>query len=160
MKSYLALSLSLPLLTLSLPAQAARSACLEKDCAVYAQVDIARQRITIWEDGRQVRLPNEKISSGRTGRGFRFSGNPDGRIYDRYTSNNVITRDYKGMGSMPYAVFLKGGFAISGTNPNQPHRKLGKPTSTGSILLHPDSARIFNRLVRKYGARNTWVTID
>jgi lipoprotein-anchoring transpeptidase ErfK/SrfK len=129
------------------------------DCKLLAQVDISRQRITIWEKGRQVRLPDERISSGRVGREFEFHGHPNGRVYDRFQSGTYISQGYRGMGNMPYAVFLDSGFAICGT-PSSNWKKLGRAASTGSIRLRPDSAKIFNRLVRKYGVHDTWVNID
>jgi len=66
--------------------------------------------------------------------------------------------DYNGLGNMPYAVFVDGGFAIHGTTRgNWP--LLGQVASHGCIRVHPDNGFIFNRLVRQHGVKNTWITI-
>ena len=85
--------------------------------------------------------------------------NPNGRIYDRYTSVTNPGGDYNGLGNMPYAVFIRGGYAVHGTTRgNWPN--LGKPASKGCIRLHPDNGFIFNRLVRSYGIYRTWITVE
>lgn len=67
--------------------------------------------------------------------------------------------DYNGLGNMPYAVFVRGGYAIHGTTKgNWP--KLGTPASKGCIRLHPDNGFIFNRLVRAVGVRAAWVSVE
>ena len=95
-----------------------------------------------------------------------FDKHPDGRIYNAYTStkfpggNYIVTVNGKkvGLGNMPYAVFIRGGFAIHGTGTgNWP--KLGRVASHGCIRIHPDNARLFNALVRQYGVSNTWITV-
>lgn len=60
---------------------------------------------------------------------------------------------------MPYAVFIEGGFAIHGTTVGN-FKYLGTRASHGCIRLHPDNGRIFNHLVRQYGIRDTWVTVE
>ena len=59
---------------------------------------------------------------------------------------------------MPYAVFVKGGYAIHGTTPGN-FSKLGRRASHGCIRMPPDNAKIFYELVKKIGLQNTWVTI-
>jgi lipoprotein-anchoring transpeptidase ErfK/SrfK len=59
---------------------------------------------------------------------------------------------------MPYAVFIRGGYAIHGTTPGN-FSKLGTRASHGCIRLHPDNAKLFNELVKRVGLENTWVKI-
>jgi lipoprotein-anchoring transpeptidase ErfK/SrfK len=60
---------------------------------------------------------------------------------------------------MPYAVFIRGGYAIHGTGQsNWPN--LGKTASHGCIRLHPDNAFIFNRFVRAVGVAQAWVSVE
>lgn len=67
--------------------------------------------------------------------------------------------DYNGLGNMPYAVFVRGGYAIHGTvESNWP--KLGTPASKGCMRLHPDNAFIFNRLIRSVGVADAWVSVE
>ena len=84
---------------------------------------------------------------------------PSGPVFRKYTSRKFPGGNYKGLGNMPYVVFVRGGYAIHGTTSgNIP--KLGKKASHGCIRLHPDNGKIFNELVRKAGLSNTWVTIE
>ena len=100
------------------------------------------------------------VSTGINGRNTpNFETHPNGRIYDRYTSKKFPGGDFNGLGNMPYAVFISGGFAIHGTGKgNWP--KLGSRASHGCIRLHPDNALIFNRLVRKNGISEVWITVQ
>jgi lipoprotein-anchoring transpeptidase ErfK/SrfK len=59
---------------------------------------------------------------------------------------------------MPYAVFIRGGYAIHGTTPGN-FSKLGTPASHGCIRLHPDHGRVFYELVKLVGLSNTWVNV-
>ena len=59
---------------------------------------------------------------------------------------------------MPYAIFIKGGYAIHGTTPGN-FLKLGHRASHGCIRLHPDNARKLFELVNSYGLQNTWVKV-
>lgn len=67
--------------------------------------------------------------------------------------------DYNGLGNMPYAVFVRGGYAIHGTVQAN-WSKLGTPASKGCIRLHPDNGLIFNRLVRALGVALAWVSVE
>lgn len=67
--------------------------------------------------------------------------------------------DYNGLGNMPYAVFIRGGYAIHGTIAAN-WSKLGTPASKGCIRLHPDNGFIFNRLVRASGVAQAWVSVE
>jgi hypothetical protein len=132
--------------------------CYRNACPIWIEAKKSEQKIYLYIDGAlQYTWP---ISSGK--RGYDTPDmdlNPNGRIYDRYSSITFPGGDYNGLGNMPYAVFLNGGYAIHGTTEgNWP--VLGTPASHGCIRLHPDNAFIFNRLVRNYGTGSVWVTID
>lgn len=132
--------------------------CRRNSCAVWAYVNKSQQLMTLYVNGNVV--GQYATSTGTAGRGTpNFDTRPDGRVYNRYTSTKYPGGDYDGLGNMPYAVFIRGGFAIHGTGRgNWP--KLGRPASHGCIRIHPDNAYVFNRYVRQYGVANTWITVE
>lgn len=132
--------------------------CFRQSCKVWIQVVKSTQTAYLYVDGR---LSNTwKVSTGAIGHATpNFDTHPNGRIYDTYNSSKYPGGDYKGLGNMPYAVFIQGGFAIHGT-PAGNWPKLGKRASHGCVRVHPDNAQIFNRLVRQYGIAQTWVTVQ
>lgn len=132
--------------------------CYRLSCSVYIRVIKSRQEAYLYINGR---LSYEwKVSTGAPGHGTPdFDRHPNGRIYDKYTSTKYPEGDYRGLGNMPYAVFIEGGFAIHGTTEGN-IRRLGSRASHGCIRLHPENGRIFNRLVRQYGIRDTWITVE
>lgn len=132
--------------------------CYRLQCPVWAQVVKSSQRMYLYVHGTlQGYWP---VSSGMRGYSTpNFDKNPDGRIYDRYTSSKYPGGDYNGLGNMPYAVFISGGFALHGT-PRGNWPRLGTPASHGCIRMHPDNAYLFNRLVRENGIRNVWITVQ
>jgi len=136
--------------------------CSRQNCDVYINIVKSKmpQKAYVYVEGR---LAYEWLTStGVQGRGTpNFDQHPDEplRIYDKYTSGKFPGGDYNGLGNMPYAVFIRGGFAIHGTARSNWGR-LGSPASHGCIRLHPDNGKIFNRLVRQYGRSRTWVTVN
>ncbi len=131
--------------------------CKRQDCSVWAQIVKSTQTMYLYLQGELV--ASWPVSTGI--RGYttpNFDTHPNGRIYDRYTSGKYPGGNYKGLGNMPYAVFIRGGYAIHGT-PESNWPKLGTPASHGCIRLHPDFGYQFNRLVRQYGIRDTWITV-
>lgn len=133
------------------------NACVRQDCPVYIYVSKSAQRLTLYVDGYA--RGTWAVSSGMAGHETPdFDRHPDGRIYTRYTSTKYPEGDYNGLGNMPYAVFIQGGFAIHGT-PRGNWARLGRPASHGCIRIHPDNAQYINSLVRSYGVRNTWITV-
>lgn len=133
--------------------------CRRATCAVWAVVEKSSQRITIYVNGSPISLPDNRTSTGTSGHGTPdFDKHPDGRIYNKYSSRKYPGGDYNGLGNMPYAVFIRGGYAIHGT-PRSNWSKLGRRASHGCIRVHPDTGKIFNRLVREYGVSNTWITV-
>jgi lipoprotein-anchoring transpeptidase ErfK/SrfK len=81
-----------------------------------------------------------------------------GPLFKKYTSRKFPGGNYQGLGNMPYAVFIKGGYAIHGTTTGN-FAKLGTRASHGCIRLHPVNAKIFYELVKLIGINNTWVSI-
>lgn len=132
--------------------------CYRNTCNVWVQVVKATQTLYLYLNGN---LSNAwAVSTGVAGYGTpNFDKNPDGRIYDRYSSTKYPGGDYQGLGNMPYAVFISGGFALHGT-PQSNWPKLGRPASRGCIRMHPDNAYYFNRLVRGNGISNVWITVQ
>ena len=132
--------------------------CYQRSCAVFISVDKATQTAELFINGYPTLA--FKISSGtETHPTPDFDRNPNGRIYDAYSSQKYPGgENYNGLGNMPYAIFIHVGFALHGT-PSGNWSRLGTPASHGCIRMHPDNALIFNGLVRQYGHMNTWITI-
>lgn len=132
--------------------------CVRQECDVWAQVVRSTQTLYLYLHGELA--ATWKVSTGIPGRGTPdMDRHPDGRIYDRYTSVKFPGGDYNGLGNMPYAVFIYGGFAIHGTAQSN-WKRLGSKASHGCIRVHPDNAFYFNRLVRQTGIKNVWVTVQ
>ncbi len=132
--------------------------CARAACPVWLQVVKSTQRAYLYINGK--RVETWKVSTGRGGfETIDFDGNPNGRIYDKYTSTKFPEGDYKGLGNMPYAIFFYEGYAIHGT-PESNFSVLGRPASHGCVRLHPDNAYKFNRLTRENGIRKVWITVQ
>ncbi len=132
--------------------------CSGKNCPVYAHVNKEKQRLYLYINGEI--LDTFKTSTARSGyQTPNFDKKPDGRIYDKYSSHKYHGGNWNGMGNMPYAVFVSGGYAIHGATSGE-IKQLGNPASHGCIRLHPENAKLFNRIVRLAGVENTWVHID
>ena len=133
-------------------------ACSRATCPIWVKVDKSEQRLYLYRNGSLE--ATWAVSTGVSGRRTpNFDRNPNGRIYDRYTSTKFPGGDYKGLGNMPYAIFIEGGFAIHGTGTSN-WRKLGQTASHGCVRIHPDNAYYLNRLVRQAGIYQTWITIQ
>ncbi len=132
--------------------------CREYDCVIYARIVKSIQKMFLYIDGELV--DSFLVSTGMSGKyeTKNFSVRPHGPIFKKYTSRKFPGGNYMGLGNMPYAVFVLGGYAIHGTTPGN-FSKLGKRASHGCIRLHPDNGKIFNELVRRVGLENTWVTV-
>lgn len=132
--------------------------CKRNECKVWLQVVKSTQRAYLYING--VHQATWKVSTGTWGHGTpNFDTHPNGRIYDAYSSTKYPGGDYKGLGNMPYAVFISGGFAVHGTGVNN-WPKLGSKASHGCIRVHPDNAYYFNRLVRQHGIDDVWITVQ
>lgn len=132
--------------------------CYRNACPVWGRVNLAEQLFYLYIDGELKYV--WPTSTGKRGYSTPYlDENPNGRIYDRYSSTAYPGGDYNGLGNMPYAVFIRGGYAVHGTvMSNWP--KLGTPASKGCIRLHPDNGLIFNRLVRASGVALSWVSVE
>jgi hypothetical protein len=131
--------------------------CYQLGCPVFAKIDRSTQTLTLYLNG--VHSATWAVSTGVKGRSTpAMNQTISSRIYDKYSSRKFPGGDYKGLGNMPYAVFIRGGYAIHGT-PAGNWSKLGKPASHGCIRLHPEHAKAFNRLARANGSGNVWVQV-
>jgi len=132
--------------------------CRENTCDLYAHVIKSKQLLFLYIGG-------ELKDSFPVSTGIKKYKTPDinvrprGPLLIKYTSRKFPGGNYKGLGNMPYAVFIKGGYAIHGTTPGN-FSKLGRVASHGCIRLHPDNARLFFELVKIYGLSNTWVKVS
>lgn len=132
--------------------------CKGAGCIIYAEINKSTQRMYLYILGE---LKDSFPVS--TGKGKKYETpsmdlRPDGPVLTRYTSRKFPGGNYMGLGNMPYAVFLRNGYAIHGTTPGN-FSRLGTRASHGCIRLHPDNARLFNALVKTAGLQQTWVSI-
>jgi lipoprotein-anchoring transpeptidase ErfK/SrfK len=142
----------------SLQPQFRATSCFRSSCKVYAFVRRSDQRMYLYVDGNP--YGEWPVSTGAPGHDTpNFDRHPNGRIYDQYTSSKFPGGNYQGLGNMPYAVFIEGGFAIHGTAKSN-WSKLGRKASHGCVRVHPDNGFTFNRLVRKYGIADTWIQVS
>jgi hypothetical protein len=133
------------------------SVCSEKDCVLFAEVDKTKQTLYLYIEGEL--KDSFPVSTGMKGYETpAMSLKPRGPAIAKYTSRKYPGGNYKGLGNMPYAVFIRSGYAIHGTTPGN-FSKLGRRASHGCIRLHPDNAIIFYELVKLVGLQNTWVTV-
>ena len=134
--------------------------CSRIGCQVWARVNKTTQTVALYLNGNETPVGVWPVSTGVPGRGTpNFDKHPDGRIYNKYSSRKFPGGDYKGLGNMPYAVFIQGGFAMHGT-PQGNWKRLGHKASHGCIRMHPDNAKYFNGLVRAAGVANVWITVE
>jgi lipoprotein-anchoring transpeptidase ErfK/SrfK len=111
---------------------------------VVAKVDISSQRMFVSVDGQH--YATWKVSTAR--RGYHT---PRGVFRPKRMKRMHYSHKYD-MSPMPYSIFLKGGYAIHGTDSI---RRLGRPASHGCIRLHPRNARKLYYLVNQHGMKNT-----
>lgn len=132
------------------------AACSRHTCPLWIVIDKKTQTFSVFIDG-------ELQTTWATSTGTKeyetpnFDRHPNGRIYDQYMSQTYPSADINGLGNMPYAIFIEGGFAIHGTDSLW---RLGTAASHGCIRLDPKNAKTVNRLVRKYGIYKTWITVQ
>jgi len=128
------------------------------DSRVWARVSKTDQRLYLYIDGEVV--DTFKVSTGSVRHETPpFDMQPSGPIFQKYSSRKYPGGNYNGLGNMPYAIFIKGGYALHGTTIGN-FRRLGNKASHGCVRLHPDNAKILNEIVRKAGIENFWVTIE
>lgn len=131
--------------------------CYQHGCALFVDIDRASQTLRLYVEGRYV--DQYYVSTGAAGyRTPSFNKRFDGRIYRRYSSSKYPGGDYRGLGNMPYAMFISGGFALHGT-PEGNWARLGRPASHGCIRVHPYHAAYINSILRQVGAGNSWIRV-
>lgn len=139
-----------------------KNSCYRETCPVYLEVDKSRQRAQLFVNGVAIEAGEWLATTGKQGHAtpnFDRSLQQPLRAYTKYSSSKYPGGDWNGLGNMPYAVFIKGGFAVHGT-PEANIRRLGTvPLSHGCIRVHPHNGKIFNDLVKKNGAARTWVWV-
>ncbi|MFZ9387990.1 MAG: L,D-transpeptidase [Chitinophagaceae bacterium] len=133
-------------------------ACRGRECLLYAEIDKSVQTLYLYIMGE---LKDSFLVS--TGKGKKYETpemelHPRGPVLTKYTSRKFPGGNYLGLGNMPYAVFVKGGYAIHGTTPGN-FSNLGKKASNGCIRIHPENAKVFNALVKTIGLNRTWVSV-
>lgn len=132
------------------------SSCQREKCPLWILVDKHTQTFSIFLNGSL--YATWKTSTGADGYETpNFDRHPNGRIYESYMSRSYPSADINGLGNMPYAIFIEGGFAIHGTDSLW---RLGTAASHGCIRLEPVNAKEVNRLVRHYGIYKTWITVQ
>lgn len=115
---------------------------------VQVKVDISSQRMQVYVNGDLEHV--WKVSTGR-----RPFWTPRGTYRPKRLEKMWYSRKYNNS-PMPHSIFFRGGYAIHGTNYN---RQLGRPASHGCVRLsRTNAARLF-RLVRRYGAQKTKISI-
>lgn len=131
--------------------------CKENDCIIYAEIIKSKQTLYLHLDGELI--DSFPVSTGISSRETpSMSVRPSGPMLIKYTSKKFPGGNYNGLGNMPYAVFIRGGYAIHGTTIGN-FKKLGSRASHGCIRLHPVHAKIFFELVKRIGINYTWIII-
>jgi hypothetical protein len=131
--------------------------CRELECSLFIHVIKSRQTLFLYESG--VLIDSFKVSTGtRNHPTPDINMRPKGPTFVKYTSRKYPEGNYNGLGNMPYAVFIKDGYALHGTTPGN-FLHLGRRASHGCIRLHPDNAKKLYELVNFHGLENTWVKV-
>jgi lipoprotein-anchoring transpeptidase ErfK/SrfK len=131
--------------------------CTRTECPLYAEIVKSNQKLYLYIDGDL--KDSFKVSTGiKKYDTPEMDLRPAGPVLTKYTSRKFPGGNYQGLGNMPFAVFLKGGYAIHGTTQGN-FAKLGTPASHGCIRLHPNNAKLFNELVKRVGLQNTWIRV-
>jgi len=134
------------------------ASCKEGECGLFVHVIKSRQIMLLYIEGEL--KDSFEISTGLPKYSTpELSMHPRGPAFTKYTSKKFPGGNYKGLGNMPYAVFIKGGYAIHGTTTGN-LKKLGQQASHGCIRLHPNNARLFYEMVKVFGLKNTWVKVS
>ena len=133
--------------------------CRRETCPVYIHVSRSKQIMQVFLNG--VLQGEFATSTGKAGFATpNFDTNPSGRVYEVYSSTK-----YPGYNNMPFAVFIKGGFAIHGA-PGVEERELGHVASHGCVRLQVANAQLVNKLVAQSIAdsagstKNVWITVE
>ena len=117
------------------------------EAKVHINIDLDKQVMHVTSDTGQGF--DTKISSGKPG--YDSPAGSFGVLWmDKEHHSDTYDDAY-----MPDAIFFAPGYAIHGFGKSP----WGHKASHGCIRLHPDNAKIFNRLVRTYGIDSTWIRV-
>ncbi len=116
--------------------------------SVRVQISRGSQTMRVYVGGRL--RHHWRVSTGR--RGY---GTPSGTYSPKRMHRMWYSRKYDNS-PMPHSIFFRGGYAIHGTNYVS---RLGRRASHGCIRLAPSNAARLYRLVKRYGSRNTRISI-
>lgn len=131
--------------------------CQQNTCHIWLLINLSEQRLYLYENG--INTDTFQVSTGDSGFSTPLMDRRiKGKMYKKYSSKKYPGGDYKGLGNMPYAIFIRGGYAIHGTTPGN-FEKLGTVAAKGCIRLHPDHAKKIFELIEKYGKTLTWVSV-
>jgi lipoprotein-anchoring transpeptidase ErfK/SrfK len=118
------------------------------EAAVLARVDLSRQRMEVYIDGRRQHV--WVVSTGRDG-----WQTPPGKYYPFGLARQYYSNQWKM--NLTYLVWIsRDGIAIHGTDLSG---KLGRPASHGCIRLSIANAATFYGLVQSHGLENTEVIV-
>ncbi len=116
--------------------------------SVRVQISRGSQTMRVYVRGR---LRHQwRVSTGR--RGY---GTPSGTYRPKWLARMHYSSKYNNS-PMPHSIFFRGGYAIHGTNYVS---RLGRRASHGCIRLAPGNAARLYRLVKRFGQKNTRITI-
>jgi len=133
------------------------ASCTGKDCFIYIEINKPAQLLYLYIYGQL--KDSFPVSTGiKKYETPNLNLKPSGPLLTKYNSKKFPGGNYQGLGNMPYAIFLRGGYAIHGTTVGN-FPKLGTKASHGCIRLHPENARILFELIKIFGLSHTWVTI-
>lgn len=139
--------------------ESAERKCRREQCHIFIDVEKSRQVLNLYRDGELILTT--RTSTGRPGTHAtpNFDTNPNGRIYQIYSS-----KTYPGYNNMPFAVFIQGGFAIHGA-PGKEDSQLGTPVSHGCVRVRTSVAQQINQIISKAvvqnngSTKNVWITV-
>jgi len=137
---------------------AGEQGCHGRDCILFVEIDKSVQTLYLYILGELKDSFRVSTGKGKKYETPEMERHPSGPVLTKYTSRKFPGGNYLGLGNMPYAVFVKGGYAIHGTTPGN-FSKLGTKASHGCIRIHPENAKVFNALVKTIGLNRTWVSI-
>ena len=128
--------------------QASISDAAAGDAAVYVEVDISDQQLTLVHRGAVV--ATWPVSTARRGK-----VTPVGRWRAQWLSRHHRSSLYNNA-PMPYSVFFNGDYAVHGTNQTG---RLGSPASAGCVRLSPEHAAVLFDLASREGPANTLIVV-
>lgn len=136
----------------------AKGLIAQKSYPLRIEVSKKESKMYVYEKGKLVFTYAVSLGKGKNTTP-NFNKALDGRMFKRHSSNKYPGGDYNGLGNMPYCIVIQGSYAIHGTVKSN-FVKLGEDASHGCIRLHSYRAEQLFNLVKKYGAKNTWIKVS